>query len=186
MRKVIFLVLACTLSARAAEPTPPSVEWSWHLRLHLLSDDDRVQLLRIVPGSRDALVCTAPCNAMLDYRASDVFVLDGPGLLASRPFQFRPRDGDVTMRVSAGPWIPRAVGSVTLVGGGLTALWGGLNLAGRLAFGDVFCDQDPKCIEGHAREKRTSTFITFTGLAVALVGGVLILSSHPTTYTVEQ
>jgi hypothetical protein len=186
MKKVLFLLLVSAFSARAAEPSPGAFERSWHLRVHLLSDDDRIQLLRVVPRGRDAFVCRTPCNVVLDYRASDAFVLDGPGVLASRRFHFRPRDGDVTMRVSAGLWIPPVAGAVFLAGGGATAAWGGLMLAARSVFGDVFCDQDPECIAGHARERRTSTIIALSGLAVAIVGGVLILVSHPTTYTVEQ
>jgi hypothetical protein len=77
----------CGLPARGDEPALDPFQASWSLRVHLLTDDHRVQLRRMAGAKDDALVCKAPCGVVVDFRESDAFNLGGPGLIESGPFQ---------------------------------------------------------------------------------------------------
>lgn len=139
----LLATLLCVGPALAAEP-PVTPQDSWSLRVHLLGDDDRVELRRSTPGLEER-VCRTPSNARVRFQPSDLFTLDGPGLAGSAPFVFHPRNGDITLRVRAGPQVPRTIGAV-LMGSGLSVMGvTGLYALPQLAFGDVFCDQDPAC-----------------------------------------
>jgi hypothetical protein len=84
------------------ETTAP-FERSWSVRVHLLSDDDRVELRRLGPKLADAYVCS--------------------GL-----FHLPERDGEVTLRVSAGEQGSRILGGVLVVGGSAAFAIGGLSI----------------------------------------------------------
>jgi hypothetical protein len=182
MKGLICSVLLCAVSARAAEIEP---EETWRSRrVHLLSDDERVELHRRAAGMAEVFVCRMPCNAAVPFHSSDQFVLTGPGILTSAPFQFQLREEDLTLHVSAGTTAPIIIGGTLLGGGWITAVIGGVTYLGEAVFGTVFCDQDPQCIADHASRKSTARTVSFTGLALVAVGGaVLLIGVHPTRFT---
>lgn len=151
--------------------------------MHLLSKDDRVELRRL---KDNAFICRAPCGTELRFHESDAFILDGRGLLSSVPFQFRPRDGDVTLRVKPAELGPPIVGGVLFGVGGTTAAFAGFVYALDAGFAGVFCDGDPVCI-AHDNDKKTSAgVVALLGLGCAVVGGLLLYFTHRTDYTVEE
>jgi hypothetical protein len=190
--------LALSAAARAVEPPPPppdeaprqvpaaalpsgSDEPTWTLRVHLLTKDDRVELRRLTD---DALICKAPCGAALQFHERDEFALRGDELLPSEPFQLRPRDGDLTLRVNPGSAAPRYFGGGLLAVGATTAL---VALAAVPFVGNsVFCDGDPSCIARHDDDRQTAFTVALVGLGMGVVGGLLLALSHSTTYSVEQ
>jgi hypothetical protein len=200
MKRLLCSVVLITFAARATEPAPPppsdeipapapsSDEPSWNLRVHLLTKDGRVELRRLTDN---ALICKTPCGSELQFHEDDQFVLGGQGLLRSVPFQLRPRDGEVTLRVSSGDVTPLILGGVTLSVGSSMAMISGLFYAinGSIPAG-LFCDEDAAC---HAREnaakadaQSTARTVAFVGLGVAAVGGLILLLTHRTSYTVEE
>src|SRR5262249_58053636 len=95
----LFLALALTGGAAFGQER----DRSYALWVHLLTDDDKVELYR----SAGALVCTSPCGIVLDLRPGDLFYFGGADIAQSEDFNFRPRDGEVTLRVNARPEEPR-------------------------------------------------------------------------------
>jgi hypothetical protein len=197
-KRLICGLVAVAAAARAVEPPPPppdeaprqvpaaalpsgSDEPTWTLRVHLLTKDDRVELRRLTD---DALICKAPCGAALQFHEQDAFAFRGEGLLPSAPFQFRPRDGDVTLRVEPGDVAPRYLGAGLLAVGGTAALVS--LLAVPFVGNTVFCDGDPSCIAQHNDDRQTALTVGLVALSAAVLGGVLLAVSHPTSYSVDE
>jgi hypothetical protein len=182
-------VLAAALfaiPASATESSPePQATHSWTARVHLLTDDERVELRHLVVGN-DVLVCKAPCGVALSFSASDVFRLDGTGLRPSEVFHLPQPAGDIVMRVSARDQGPRILGVVLLAAGTTAATIGGILAVPAFAFGDVFCDQDPRCAASNRSRRATALGVFLGGVAAAVLGTVVLLNSKPTTFTVEQ
>jgi hypothetical protein len=185
-RALPMLALALfAMPASATQSNPePAPAHSWTARVHLLSDDARVELRHLGVGN-DVLVCKAPCGVAVSFRASDVFRLDGTGLRQSETFHLPPRAGDLTMRVSARDQGPRVAGVVLLVAGSAAAAIGGILAVPAFAFGDVFCDQDPQCAAGNSTRRATFLGVFLGGVVVAALGTVLVVTSKPTTFTVD-
>jgi hypothetical protein len=178
-------LLLFSLSTRAENPASPLPFWA--LRVHLLSNDERVELRRLsVSGREEFFICKAPCGAELQVGSQDQFVLNGPGVVSSAPFQLPSNHGDITLRVTASDNGPRVIGGVLIVGGGATLSIAGLTWLVESAFGNVFCDQDSQCISGNNTRRNTTLAITAGGLAVSVLGLVLLLTSRPTRFAVEQ
>jgi hypothetical protein len=76
--------------------------------------------------------------------------------------------------------------NVLLTAGTATVVIGGFLLLPELAFGDVFCDQDPECSSAHSRNKARLLGVLAGGLFVALVGTIVFLHTPPTRYTVVE
>jgi hypothetical protein len=168
--------------ARAPAPASPfpSASGEWNLRVHLLTKDERVELRRVVDH---ALICRAPCDEELTFRESDQFVLGGPGLTNSDQFQFRPRNGDVTLRVNPSGSSQRVGGGVLLGVGGFAAVIG-LVASIPAGVGAGLCDQgDCSSVRNTASALQV---ITVVGLGLALVGVVLLATSPSTTYSVVE
>jgi hypothetical protein len=177
-------LFAIPASATGSSPVPETTH-SWTARVHLLSDDERVELRHLVLGN-DVLVCKAPCGVALSISASDVFRLDGTGLRQSEVFHLPQRGGDIVVRVSASDQGPRIAGVVLVAAGTTAAAIGGLLALPAFAFGDVFCDQDPQCVAGNSSRRATALGVFLGGLAAGVLGAVVLLDSKPTTLTVEQ
>jgi hypothetical protein len=201
-KRLISGLLVIAASARAVEPPPPppdegraapsaqvpiaalpsgSDQRTWTLRVHLFTKDDRVELRRLTD---DALICKAPCGAVVQFHEQDAFAFRGEGLLPSAPFQFRPRDGDVTLRVDPGSAAPRYLGAGLLAVGGTAALIS--LLAVPLVGNTVFCDGDPSCIAQHNDDRQTALTVGLVALGAAVLGGVLLALTHPTTYSADE
>jgi len=116
-------------------PGPSSEEdRTFTLKVHLVSTDPAVQMIRLPPPSGGKLegsettLCTPPCGKPIVMRTSDLFYLGGPGMIPSEAFNFRPHDGEVHLNVKAGYKQARVVGDV---GAGL--VYGGA-IVGLLTF----------------------------------------------------
>jgi hypothetical protein len=170
--------LACCLliiagGARAAERPPP--EPIWHVHVHLLSDDERVELRRVeaVPGQA---LCKSPCDRTVQVRSEDLFTLGGPGIASSRAFAFDPRDADLTLKVQARSSLPRTIGRALVVAG--------LGVSGAtLSAGTLFdrCFLTPSC-----SFKTTETIVlsvAAVAAAAALVGALVLAYNPPTDFT---
>jgi hypothetical protein len=148
--------------------------------VHLLTKDERVELRRAVD---DALICRAPCDRELTFHERDEFVLGGQGLTNSRQFQFRPRNGDVTLLVSP------SGSSQRTAGGALFGLGAAATIVGLIAWipagvGVGLCDQGD-CSSAH-NTFAAIQILTLVGVGLAAVGTVLVLTSHSTTYSVVE
>ncbi|HEY2031127.1 MAG TPA: hypothetical protein VGH20_18150 [Myxococcales bacterium] len=213
MKRLLCIALSCAFAARAIEPPPPpSPEPSrevappppapepsheveppaareapqWTRRVHLLGSDDRVELLRRVPGMKDVVVCRTPCGVPVGFDPSDQFVLGGREILESAPFTLKLSEEDATLHVSPGTQGSRIVGGVLAVGGGAVAFGGAITLAVSAAFGNVFCDGDPQCAAGNADRRSTALFVTAGGLVIGVLGAILLWTGgRPTSFTSE-
>jgi hypothetical protein len=160
--------------ARAAERPPP--EPVWYVRVHLLSDDERVELRRVeaVPGPA---LCKSPCDRTVQVRSEDLFTLAGPGLSSSRAFAFDPRDADVTLKVQAGSSLPRMIGRGLVIAGG--AVGAGTLLVGTEVTYDCILTQGCSI-------KNTQAIVlgvAAIAAAVGLIGVMILLYSPPTDFT---
>jgi hypothetical protein len=167
MKRLALCLLLGAFGARAAEPPPAS----WTARVHLLTDEPRVELRRYPDGS---LVCHAPCGVDVSIQRGDFFQLRGEGLTSSETFDFAPGAGEVRIKVDPGHSGRRAFGFSFVVFGGVLAA-GGL-------FTDVIMNTD---LDG----ARPSHW----GLAVGALGGAFIaggiaalISGHDTRFEVEH
>jgi len=88
MRNAAFCLLLTTFGARAAEPPPPppAASGSWTVRVHLVTDDQRVELRRFADH---AFVCKAPCGVEVPVQRGEQFRLEGQGLNPSEPGRVR-------------------------------------------------------------------------------------------------
>lgn len=184
MHPLLALALFAIPASNDQSDPEPAADHSWTARVHLLTDDQRVELRHLVVGS-DVLVCKAPCDVAVSFLASDAFRLDGTGLREGAVFHLPPREGDITLRVSAREQAPRVAGIVLIAAGGTAATIGGITALPAFAFGDVFCDQDPQCAAGNRRTRATLLGVFVGGLLVAVVGVVLVATSKPTTFTLD-
>jgi hypothetical protein len=174
-------VLLCSLAARAAEVSPPPAESWLTRRVHLLSDDQRVELHRRAAGG-EIFVCKTPCNTAVQFRPSDQFVLTGAGIRASTPFLLQRREDDLTLNVSAGSTDALILGGL-LVGAGVLTIGAGTTSGIAAKFGDALCD-DPRCAASNASTQKMALAVTLTGVAVALVGGAIVtFATHPTRFS---
>jgi len=125
-RLAACLVLAAG-AASAAEPQPPAPNWS--VKVHLVSDDARVELRRAAAGL-NTTVCKTPCDAVVPFHYNETFTLGGAGLTTSDQIIFPPRDGDLTLRVHATPESRRMIGTGLIVPGAANCTKGAIALAG--------------------------------------------------------
>jgi hypothetical protein len=180
MRKLVFCLLLA-IEARAAEPAPAplSTEFAqenWQtVRLHLLSDDQRLELR----DSAGRTICRTPCDRDIQIMKGDVFKLDGEGLWGSDSFSFAPQDSDVTLRVRTGTAGPRIGGYAVLgVGGGVfgaSLIW--------LAFAASAPDgQEP----GLHPPRSSGPYIGLSvGLSIAALGALIIFNTGATRFSRE-
>jgi hypothetical protein len=180
MKKLVCCLLLGAFTVRAEEPPPPEPTWS--LRVHLISDDARVELRRAA-ASLAAPICKAPCDTELQFRSGEVFTLGGPGLNSSEEFTFRPRDGDVTLQVHAAAQGPRTAGKVLIVLGVLATIGGG-------AVSDVM---QTSCTTGAAGSVCSTQQVApgvaggliLGGLVAIVVGAIMVVSSHTTEFNLS-
>jgi hypothetical protein len=199
-KRLLCGLLLFAFAARATEPPPPPPdelpaparvpapaltsaygEPSWTLRVHLLTEDERVELRRVADN---ALICKAPCGQELQFHQSDEFVLRGKGLSPSPPFLFSPREGDVSLRVQPASAAPRFAGGVLVAGGAAAAAIGGLYALAEAAAS--ICMADSNGCTSHADQVQTGAIVALAGLGAAAIGLLILLSTHPTTYSVEE
>jgi hypothetical protein len=166
-----------------AAPTRPAEPTSWTLRVHLLSADERVELRRTAGDLVRVVECKAPCDAEVRFTADETFTLGGPALAESNPFTFRPRNGDVTLRVE-----PRASSSRT--GGVVLAVFGGITLAAGLGvtgLASVTClalrGAGDDC-HGLGGYMLLGGLVAAVGAGLAYAGGNI--ASQGTEFTVEE
>ncbi len=179
----LLATLLCVGPAFATEPG--SQQEARSLRVHLLSDDDRVELRR--SGlEREELVCKTPCDTVVRVQPTDLFTLDGRGLAGSAPFSFLPRNGDITLRVRAGAQGPRILGAALMGAGHSVMVGSALYALPQLYFGEVFCDGRPACKDDNARTRAATLTVFLVGLGVGLTGLLIWLARQPTRFTVEQ
>jgi hypothetical protein len=170
MRKLVFCLLLA-FGARAAEPPPPTAASdSWTARVHLVTDEKRVELRRLAD---DALVCNAPCDVDVAFKRGDFFQLKGQGLAPSDTFDFAPGNGKVRVKVNPGyrERFGAGIGVIVL---------GGLVVAGSL-FVAVAANSDTD-----------SRSASYGALGVGALGGLIIaggvalmISGHSTHFKVE-
>ena len=169
---LLAATLVCATPAQAADEI-------WRLKVHLLSDDERVELRRLGDG---ATMCRTPCDTVVHYVTGDEFVLDGPGISPSSPLFFHPRNGEVTLRVAARPLAPRKVAGA-LMAVGLTAFALGAVAWLPTGVANGLCDR------GTCSAERTAFTVVETavvgGLISAAVGLVLFHVNPPTRFSVE-
>jgi hypothetical protein len=145
------------------------------VRVHLISDDARVELRRSAAKLAEP-VCRAPCGAEVEFRPDEKFKLGGPGLSDSEEFSIRPRDSDLTLRVIARSQTPRTVGKVLVIGGGIA-----IGLAEAISYAGLLCAVQ----EGCSTNQGVIAPLVYGGIAAALVGGIVLLASQSTQYTVK-
>lgn len=171
-----MIALAAVLIAAAAEPAPERV---FQLRVHLLSNDQRVELRR---NDADAAICTAPCGAAVALRTGDEFRLTGPELAPSDSFTFYPRDGDLTLKVTARPDKPRAISKGVIIAGAAVVLLSGIVADVGVAKAQNDCGAGvayTNCWNGVI----TAGFVgTGLGLVTAIAGIIALVSNPPTTW----
>lgn len=179
--------------AEAEEPTPvesapaeagpapgPGV-----VRLHIEGDEPGVQLYRVLgtamavgPGGTafaqaQEIVCTAPCDQIIDGSKGEPYFFAGDGITASDPFTLTEHQGDIMARVETG-----SAGART---GGLFMAYTGAPLA---AGGIVLT------IMGFAMDDETGAMDTFKimgpimgGVGVALlIPGIVLAAGNSTDY----
>jgi hypothetical protein len=165
MRKLVFCLLLA-FGARAAEPPPTAASDSWTARVHLVTDEKRVELRRVAD---DALVCKAPCDVDVAFKRGDFFLLKGQGLAPSDTFDFAPGNGKVRVKVNPGyrERFGAGIGVIVL---------GGLVVAGSF-FAAANGDAD-------GRSAGALGVVALGGVIIA--GGVaLMISGHSTHFKVE-
>jgi hypothetical protein len=151
--------------------------------VRLLTDDDRVQLLRLASNARRFAVCRAPCDVDVTFGPEDTFLFGGPGILVSAPFRLALRPDDLELEVAARSSSARALGTVVAAAGGVAVLGGGLSLMGNAVLEGAFCDDEPRCISSYDRRKRNSGFLALGGLLTAAAGLAWIyFEGRPTTF----
>src|SRR5512140_2915519 len=91
LHPLLALALFAVPASTVQSDPEPAADHSWTARVHLLSNDQRVELRHLVVGN-DVLVCKAPCDVAVSFLASDVFRLDGTGLRESGLFRLPPRE----------------------------------------------------------------------------------------------
>ena len=171
MRIRAFLVLALASGAVAAQER----DRSYALRVHLLTDDDRIELHR----SAGALICTAPCGVVLDLRPGDLFYFGGTGIAQSDDFTFHPRNGEVTVRVNARPEEPRTVARNVLIAGAVLIAAGTALSYVAVVQRAASCADTTTCTGGQAT-LYAAIAVDVVGLAV-IVGGLIYRNEHPAT-----
>jgi len=137
--------------------------------LHLLSDDARIEL----QDAEGKTVCKTPCNADVPVLYGDSFTLSGPGLRSSDAFAFDRDDTDVTLRVHAGSG-GRVIGYV------FAGLGGGIALTSLAWLGLASIPSPAQ--DGRPVTVGSGPYIGLgVGLAIAALGGLVILNTRPTT-----
>ena len=163
--------LACclVLAATAARAAPPPPEPSWAVKVHLLSNDERVEL-RTAAGEA---VCATPCDTLVWFRDGEAFKLEGSWLVSSHPLTFDPADTEVTLRVNAKNQTQRVVGFGIMAGG--WAMAGGAAIT--LGFEGLGCWLNPSC-SGIS----TSGPLTVGGIGLGVLAlGAMIALGAPRT-----
>jgi hypothetical protein len=177
--RALALVTLLSFAVRAQEPPPPPPPDSgFSLRVHLLSPDARVQLRQALPG--DPIVCTAPCDKLLDLHDAELFTLGGPGLAPSDEFNIRPRDGELTLQVHPASSGPRTAAKVGIVVGALLVLSGGVT--GSIVQNDCF--EDGGCTSRQVVDNRVTGGLIASGAVVIIVSVIALLNSSRTSYDV--
>jgi hypothetical protein len=172
MSKVACCLLICAGAAGAAEPLPQPL---WSVRLHLLSDDQRVQLRK----ASGQLVCVTPCNTEVRFYDGEPFRLEGRKLASSEQFTFDPSDTEVTLRVRARAELPRRAGRTLLLAGG--ALFGGTLLT--FLGAGLLClpyERDAAC---HRASNAGYYIVGGVGLGALVAAGLLLTYSPPTQFS---
>jgi hypothetical protein len=98
----------------ALEPTVPGVA-----RLHVESNRPGVQLRRVAwpELEPDHVLCTAPCELVVDGRHGAQFYFGGDDIAVMSPFRLDGLSGDVAARVDSGPgWLFISGLTMSLVG----------------------------------------------------------------------
>jgi hypothetical protein len=122
MKTFVCCLMLCAFGARAAEPPPPPPEpeavrpFRRNVRLHLLSDDARVEL----QDATGKTVCKTPCNADVPVLYGDIALTSLVWLgIASIP---SPAQDGRPVTVGSGPYIGLGVGLAIAALGGLIIL----------------------------------------------------------------
>ncbi|HUJ29320.1 MAG TPA: hypothetical protein VLW85_25045 [Myxococcales bacterium] len=170
---------AALLAATAALADQPPQERVFQLRVHLLSNDQRVELRR---GDSDAAICTAPCGTTIALRAGDEFRLAGPELAPSDAFTFYPRDGDLTLKVTARPQKPRTISKGVIIAGAAVFLLSGIVADVGIAKAQNDCGAGvdySNCWNGAITAGLIGTGI---GVVTAVAGIIALVSNPPTSW----
>jgi hypothetical protein len=172
-RLAAYLVLAAG-AASAAEPPPPAPTWS--VKVHLLSDDARVELRRATAGL-NTTVCKTPCDAVVPFHDNETFTLGGAGMTTSDQIVFPPRDGNLTLRVIAKPEAPRTTGKALIVVGAVSVAASNIYLIAQCSSqGIVNCSGGSLAASG----------ALYLGGAAAIVTGILFLVRNHTTEAIVE
>jgi hypothetical protein len=160
--------------ATAAEP-------QWHLKVRLLSEDDRLELRRLPD---DSVVCRTPCGVVVNFNPGDQFMLKGSGIVPSGPLFFHPRDGEVTLQAHPKSILWWILGGAAFAGGDYLVFRGGLSLFFEAAWGTVNCDGYQDCIDRHAQNRRDDRVMLLTGAGLFAAGALLFVLNLRTTWDV--
>jgi hypothetical protein len=158
---------------------PPGSTWA--ARVHVSNSRSSPLELRR-DGPRGQLICSAPCDQVVQFAPSDPFVVTGPGLVPSEPFHLKLVNGELNVRAEPTLEIARTAGKgLVLVGGGgfivgLIASYAGF--VGCIGTGGESCPSTNtiKAIE----------FMGLIGIGLALAGGAVLLLNPPTSVTVSE
>ncbi|TMB35490.1 MAG: hypothetical protein E6J61_01290 [Deltaproteobacteria bacterium] len=170
------------LPARAGQvPDAPVQEPPYRLRVHLLSPDEAVELHRLAGRDR-IMVCKAPCDTEVSFRAADRFAIDGPGLLRSAAFHLPARDGEAAFRVTPEYTAPMQVAGILGGAAGFAFLYGGIGYLGEAALGGVSCDGEAPCLARHQSDQNHYRVVALIGLGVTIASAAFVIwgSLHPT------
>ena len=167
-------------AAPAAEAPPPPAPGV--ARIHIVTDDEGVQLVRVGGSSLQIggntlnlglvseVICQAPCDTIVDGRDGASFYFAGNGILPSEPFQLLEHEGDVAVAVDAGT--PGAA-----FGGGMMLAFGVIGvIVGAIITPVSFGVTDP---DG-GRAAHIAGGVTLGGGAALVAGGAVIVGAAGT------
>jgi hypothetical protein len=158
------------------------------VRIHIASDEPKVQLLRndglsviesrgtAQPFIATPIVCTNPCDAVVDTTVGSEFYFGGPDIVASDAYFLHGQEGELVANVEAGSWPVRVGGIIATAGGGAATLAGATLLGLHFASGGtgVVGSDDSLAIGG---------FVTFPVGLVGLGAGIAMISLSSTDVT---
>jgi hypothetical protein len=163
------------------------------LHLRIVADDPNVELIRLTGSAIGVAgnylvattffenVCRTPCDANVDARSSDRYVLTGEGVTPSDPFMLSSFRNGVTMNVKAGS---RGLSAL----GGTTAGLGTLGLIGAISLfvtGLIISEPTPGPSSTRANLMNISAICGTAGLGL-LFTGIGIRAASQTRYSLEQ
>ncbi|XXT18197.1 hypothetical protein WME94_49000 [Sorangium sp. So ce429] len=152
-------------------------------------DEERVFKIKDIPATGSQtfgaplaeLVCSAPCDKLVDGSRGHEFLLSGWGLTDSDPFQLLDWKGEITLRVEPGNAIARGWGMMMLKHlSWSVSLAGGTAMILNRTIGDKVLDAGPGFRRGV-----DVVGLGLVGLGAAVLStGIVLVVSNDTTYEV--